>query len=126
VLLELPICVQWWVGDPAGAELDPADGLELDCVDVEDVVAVLVVAGVAEPVDASATPATPPPSAAPIAPVITSRRMRPDLLGFIWLLPQSGTRLCRARRRTTDGLRSLRPAWETQPGRSLAPTLSPL
>jgi hypothetical protein len=67
------------------------DGLELellDDVDVEDVVAVLVVAGVAEPVDASATPATPPPSAAPIAPVITSRLMRPDFLGSIWLLPQ--------------------------------------
>lgn len=61
-----------------GLELEPLDG-----VDVDDVVAVLVVTAEAAPVDASATPATPPPSAAPIAPVITSRRMRPDLLGSI-------------------------------------------
>jgi hypothetical protein len=85
-------------------ELEPVDGLEL-LLDVEDVVAVLVVAGVAEPVDASATPATPPPSAAPIAPVITSLRTRPGLLSSIWLLPQSGPGLLRVRRRTTNGLR---------------------
>jgi hypothetical protein len=98
VPLELPMCVQWCVGDPADAELDPADALEPVDADVEDVVAVLVVAGVAEPVDASATPATPPPSAAPITPVITSRRMRPVLLGSI-MGPPSVLGPPRARRR---------------------------
>jgi hypothetical protein len=44
-------------------------------------VAVLVLAGVAEPpVDASATPATPPPSPAATTPVMMSRLMRPELL----------------------------------------------
>jgi hypothetical protein len=89
-------------------ELCPVDGDELDAVDadeLEDVAAacVDVVVALAEPpVDASATPATPPPAAAAIAAVTMSRRMRPAVLDAIRLLLRS------ARRAAAVALRSMR------------------
>jgi len=70
------------LGAPAGA-LGLLDGV------LEDVAAVRAgVLGLAEPpVDAKATPATPPPSPAATAAVITSRRIRPELDAPIRLLP---------------------------------------
>jgi hypothetical protein len=83
------MCVQWCV--PADPGLGPVDGLlaglaagDEDDEDDEDVVVRVDVLGLAvPPVDASATPATLPPSAAAITAVRTSRLMRPEVLGAI-------------------------------------------
>jgi hypothetical protein len=85
--LEPFMCAQWCVlmGPWLGVRAD-APGV-LDGV-LEEVAAVRAdVLGLAEPpVDANATPATPPPSPAATAAVITSRRIRPELDAPIRLL----------------------------------------
>jgi len=89
------MCVQWCV--PAGREpLDPVplDPVLVDADELGDeeaelvcpvVVAELVAAVAAPPVEASATPAAPAPSPAAIAPVMTSRRIRLPAVETIWV-----------------------------------------
>jgi hypothetical protein len=65
-------------GGPGRADFDgcgagPCDDAAVVCTDAVPVVAA------APPDEASATPVSPAPSPAAIAPVMTSRRMRPDL-----------------------------------------------
>jgi hypothetical protein len=72
--------------DPGLGALDGVlDGLLDELVEDDEVVAVRVeVLGLAVlPVDASATPATLPPSPAAMTAVSTSRLMRPEVLGTI-------------------------------------------
>ena len=71
---------------PPDGGLDGAadgDDEELGEEDVDVVRTVVVVADPDPPVEASATPATPAPSPAAIAPVMMSRRMRPSVLETI-------------------------------------------
>jgi hypothetical protein len=91
------MCVQWCVpADPGSVlgELDPADAdedgdddelgdAEDDVVDVVDTVPAVP----DPPVDASATPVTPAPTAAATTPVIMSRRARPPILETIGVPP---------------------------------------
>jgi hypothetical protein len=78
------MCGQLCVPDGAGVgdvvDVDDDDGDELDDV----VCAIVVAAGAAPPVDASATPVAPAPTPAATTPVMRSRRARPPILAIMW------------------------------------------
>jgi len=76
------------LGAPDGV-LGVPEGVLDGLLEDDEIVAVCVdVPGLAEPpVDASATPATPPPSPAAATAVMMSRRIRPELETPIRLLP---------------------------------------